>query len=73
MATVPISASAHPLPIEPPPRRLRQVRLANTMLMPVFVAGLLPGLILGMVIGPPAQERCSGAPDFIACLILTID
>lgn len=69
----PVRALAHPLAIESPPSRTRHVRLATTMLMSAFFAGLLPGVVLGMVIGPPAQERCQGAPDFIACLVVTLD
>lgn len=74
MATVPVRVNAHPLPIEPPPRISRRpVRLAHDILLYLFLAGLLPGIVLGMVIGPPAKERCAGAPDIIACLIVTLD
>lgn len=75
MATVPVRAKAHlPLIEQPPPcRHGMRVRSASSMLLSVFLAGLLPGVILGMVIGPPSSERCAGAPDTIACLIVTLD
>ena len=74
MATTPIRAEAL-LPTEPPPplsdSRVRQA--ASTIMLAVFIAGLLPGVVLGMVIGPPLAERCNSAPDPIACLIVTLD
>lgn len=74
MDVSPSRALAHPLSTEPPPPRLnRLVRLGSAMLMSAFIAGLLPGIVLGMVIGPPVHERCKSAPDPIGCLILSID
>lgn len=73
MATKPARALAL-LPTEPPPPRHARVRsIGQAMLFTCFLAGRLPGVVLGMVIGPPVMERCAGAPDPIGCLIVTLD
>jgi len=45
--------------------------------MPVMiVAGFLPGLVVGAMLGsppPPSPERCNGVPDVVACLIQSLD
>lgn len=74
MDICPVRALAlSPVTEPPPPRWNRMVRLGSAMLMSAFIAGLLPGIVLGMVIGPPMHERCNSAPDPIACLIQSLD
>jgi hypothetical protein len=69
--TVSVRATAlSPVDTPPPPR---QAKLLAVVAVPyLFLAGLLPGIMIGAMIGPPWSEPGTGTSDPIACLIVTL-
>lgn len=69
--TVSVRATAlSPVDTPPPPRQAIPLAVVTPYL---FLAGLLPGIMIGAMIGPPWSEQCAGTSDPIACLIVTLD
>ena len=75
MSNTTTRAKALSLTDQPPPRQAsrRHRALLPAMMLAIVPPVFLAGAMTGHMIGPPSPERCEGARDVDACLIVTLD